>query len=438
MKEYLDKLPEEIQRLIHIAIEIADRNSIPAYLVGGFVRDLILGVKNLDLDIVVEGDGIRFAEEFAYRLKARVIRHKRFGTATILLESGQKIDIASARQETYPEPASLPVVSTGSLQDDLKRRDFTINAMAISINKCDFGRLIDSFQGKEDLEKGRVRILHISSFIDDPTRILRAVRFEKRYNLQIEKQTLHCLKEALKKKMLQRIQPQRIREELILLLKEERPFDAIRRLDKLTGFGFISPGLSFNTGGYKLLLSLEAELGDFKKNYPQRRALDAWLIYLIGILEPLDIGQVRRVCAKFVFRKGEEKRIITFKELSAKVALALSKNNVPANTIYELLEPLSYETILAIKAKYKNRYLKAHIADFFDIYNGMRILVSGEDLHKIGLAPGPYYKRLFAKVLNAKLEGKVKTREQELALIQKWSKRQWHVGKESHRQSKEK
>lgn len=155
MKDYLESLSKEIKGLINLASTVALKNKVSVYLVGGFVRDLILGVKNLDLDIVVEGDGIKFAEDFALKLKAGIIRHKRFGTATVMISPNLKVDIATARKESYPQPASLPVVSKGSLRDDLNRRDFTINAMALSITKNEPARLIDFFGGIEDLRQKR-------------------------------------------------------------------------------------------------------------------------------------------------------------------------------------------------------------------------------------------------------------------------------------------
>ncbi|MBM3255763.1 MAG: CCA tRNA nucleotidyltransferase, partial [Candidatus Omnitrophica bacterium] len=181
MKNYLNNLSREFRDLIAKASDISAKVNMPAYLVGGFVRDLMLGEKNLDLDIVVEGDGIRFAEELAAALGAGLIRHVRFGTATILIGVDSKIDIATSRREHYPKPAALPLVQKGGLKDDLARRDFSINAMAISINKTSFGELIDFFGGPADLSRKKIRVLHSRSFIDDPTRVLRAVRFEQRY-----------------------------------------------------------------------------------------------------------------------------------------------------------------------------------------------------------------------------------------------------------------
>lgn len=419
MKEYLNKLPKEIQDLIHLAGNIASRNNTPAYLVGGFVRDLILGAKNLDLDIVVEGDGIKFAENFAARLKAKLTRHRRFGTATVIIKPNLKVDITTARKEFYPEPAHLPVVNSGSLKDDLFRRDFTINAMAISISGKDFARFIDFFGGRKDIRAKSIRILHDLSFIDDPTRILRAIRFEKRYNFQIESSTLRLLKEAARQKMLEKVQPHRLRDELILILKESYPIKEIRRLQQLAGFNFISPVFLVSLKTYRFLNCIEKQISWFKKQYPERRTLDSWLIYFMGLMEPLGITYVRSICKKFSFRKGEEKRILVYKKAAPVIICALSKDEVKPSRIFRLLEPLSYEVTLLIKATSRNPSLQRHIEVFFEIYNGMRLYVSGHDLHKLGIAPGPYYQQIFSKVLNAKLNGLIKTKEEELSLIRK-------------------
>lgn len=418
MKEYLRKLPKEIKVLISRAAQVARDNGVKAYLVGGFVRDLLLGVKNLDLDIVVEADGIKFARDFYAKLpKAKLICHTRFGTATII-SYNLKIDIATARSEFYPHPASLPVVKPGLLKDDLARRDFTINAMAMGIGMKDV-RLIDFFSAKSDLSCGKIRVLHKKSFIDDPTRILRAVRFEKRYNFEIEPHTLRWLKEAVKLKMLDKTEPQRLRDELVPLLKEKNVIAQIKRLYDLTKLKFISQGLTNFENTLYLLRKAEKEINWFKRNYAKRRQLDSWLIYFAILLDSLNIKQAKAACSKFVFRKGEEKRMISFKAIASGIISELSQKNIKAPRIYQLLEPLSYETILLIKVKANNGWVDEYIEDFFEIYNGMRIFITGHDLHKMQLTPGPHYQKIFTKVLHAKLEGLVRTRNQELTLIRK-------------------
>lgn len=419
MKKYLNKLPKDILDLIYKASDIAGRKNLPVYLVGGFVRDLILRVRNLDLDMVVEGCGVDFAQEFAKHLKAKLIMHRRFGTATIYLSDQLKIDIASARIEFYPSPAHLPVVEYASLKDDHFRRDFTINAMAINIGRDNFGELIDLFGGERDLKSKSVRILHNLSFIDDPTRILRAIRFEQRYDFKIEPQTLKLLKNAARLKMLEKVEPQRIRDELILVLKEERPIKELKRINDLAGFGFIDKRLRILKNILSLLVSVEKEVERFKKANSFRRPLDAWLIYFMGLTNLLSAGNLKSICSKFGLKKGEEKRILAYKKIKLGIISALSKKTVTPSKIFDLLEPLSYEVTLALKAKYRNRYLQEHVNDFFEIYNDIRISLSGEDLHKLGIPPGPRYKEIFSKVMAAKLNGLVKTREEELEFIKK-------------------
>ncbi len=422
MKKYLERLPKEIKDLIAIARRVASSQNLPAYLVGGFVRDLILGVKNLDLDIVLEGSGINFAEKLAMQLKAKLIRHKRFGTATVTVKPHLKIDVATARRESYPEPAHLPVVTGGKLKEDLLRRDFTINAMAIKIFPGDFGGLVDIFGGRRDLRNKRIRILHNLSFIDDPTRILRAIRFKERLGFRIEPHTLRLLKEAGKLKMLQKVEPQRVRDELILDLKEPRPIKNIRRMEALSGLDFISKGLRPSKSTYSFLHSIEKEINWFNRVHHSRRKLDTWLMYFMGLIDSLGAKEAKGICRSFALRRGEEIRIIRFKKGNKKFVSDLSKAKVSPCRIFSVLEPLSYEAILLIKAKYKNRFLKKHIEDFFEIYNGMRIYIGGHDLGNLGLPPGPAYKKIFTRVLNAKLNGRVRTKEEELALIKKLAK----------------
>jgi tRNA nucleotidyltransferase (CCA-adding enzyme) len=420
MEKYLKLLPQEMLDLIYAARDIAENSNIRVYLVGGFVRDLILGVKNFDLDIAVEGDGIKFAETLAEKFNAKIISHKRFGTATITLKAHLKIDIATARKEFYPEPAALPVVNKGSIKDDIFRRDFTINTLAIAINKDNFGQLQDLFKGKSDILKRKVRILHNLSFIDDPTRILRAVRFEKRYDFKIEPDTLKQLKEAVKLKMLFAVEPQRLRDELILMLKEKEPLKALKRLEELAGLGFINPALKLSGKTEKFLGSCQEQVKWFKSKFAQHRHLDSWLVYLAGLLSGLDLDAVRAVCNRFVFRRGEEKRVLEFFLLRDKLLAKLSRPGLRPSSVFHLLEPISYEVIILLKAEAGNKFALANMENFFHAYNGTAISLRGHDLKGLGIAPGPHYQKIFRRVLNAKLNGKVKTAQEELDFVKKF------------------
>lgn len=417
MEKYLKNLPRDYQELLHVIGSAAYARSMFVYLVGGIVRDLILGVKNLDFDIVVEGNGIILAEDLAGKLNARLIRHKRFCTATVILGHHLKIDVATARKETYEIPGALPEVEFSDLENDLKRRDFTINAMAINISKNHFGMLLDPFGGRRDLSEKKIRILHTVSFVDDPTRIFRAIRFEKRFNFVIEKHTLFLLKEAVKDKMLECVQPQRTRDELILLLKEKQPLKYIRRLSELTGLKFIHPKLELTAKGFNLLRNTQTQVELFLKAHLRHRKLDVWLIYFMAVIDSLNPQEVKNVCAKFVFKKGEEKRITEFRKINDAFISKLDGNKIKASEIYRILEPLSFEAMLLIKAKYDRPAVKSRIEDFFEVYSDMRICVSGSHLQDLGVKPGPVYQKIFALVLDAKINGLVKTEQQELSFI---------------------
>ena len=383
------------------------------------MRDLLLGSPNLDIDIVVEGDGIKFAEELAGLLKTQVIRHRQFGTATLAIRPDFKIDITTARKEFYPEPASLPVVYPGVLKDDLFRRDFTINALAIMISGEKTSELIDFFHGQADLKQKKIRVLHPLSFIDDPTRILRAIRFEQRYAFAIEPDTLRELEKAAKMKMLNRVGPQRLRDELILLLKEAYPLKPLKRIKGLLGFSFINQNLSLTNADFKFLSRIEREIVWFKTRHKHRRRLDSWLIYFMGMIDGLTLRGVQKICRNFVFRQGEEKRILDYKRRQYKIFSLLRRHSLKPSRIYRILEPLSYEVMLLLKAKYKNENLHRYIQDFLATYNGVRILTKGKELQALGLSPGPAYQQIFNKVLNARIDGEIKTRDDELGFIRR-------------------
>ena len=218
--------------IIEIVGKLADKLKIKAYIVGGPVRDKLLGIKNYDLDFVVEGDGIKFAEALNKIFKGKLIIYKAFGTATIAIK-GKRVDIVTSRKETYKYPAAYPTIKPGNIKDDLFRRDFTINAMALVINKKNFGKLVDFYGGQKDLKKGIIKVLHDKSFMDDPTRIFRAVRFSVRFGFKIEPHTKKLMKEAVKGRFLGEVNSGRIRKEIELFLKEKNPKKCLEVFSKL-------------------------------------------------------------------------------------------------------------------------------------------------------------------------------------------------------------
>lgn len=226
------KFPKDFFHIIKIVGSAADKNKLSAYIVGGPVRDILLSVKNYDLDFVIEGDAIKFARSLNSRLKGGLKAHKAFGTATISFKD-TRIDIVTARKETYNHPAAYPDVKPAAIKEDLFRRDFTINAMAISVNNKSFGELIDLYGGYKDLKKKIIRIMHDKSFMDDPTRIFRAVRFSVRFGFKIEPRTRKLIKEAVSQGLVGEVNLGRVKKEIELLLKEKKPVKCLRVLSGL-------------------------------------------------------------------------------------------------------------------------------------------------------------------------------------------------------------
>lgn len=235
-----EQLSSETIAFLKMAGDTAEKRGWKLYLVGGVVRDILLERINTDLDIVVEGNAIKLAQEIALKLQVGITTHTRFGTATIKWEK-RGADFVTARAETYSRPGALPKITAGTIKDDLARRDFTINAMAVALDPKKFGELTDPFNGRQDLKKEVIRILHQKSFRDDATRIWRAIRYEQRLGFQIEPMTMLLIERDLN--MLKTVSGDRIRHELERVLKEEEPEKLLSRADELGVLAKISPHL---------------------------------------------------------------------------------------------------------------------------------------------------------------------------------------------------
>ena len=239
-----ERLSKHMMKTLVQLGETASQLDCSAYVVGGFVRDLFLYRKNEDIDVVIEGNGIAFAKTFAQAFGARTHTHQKFGTAVIIFPDGFKIDIASARMEYYQFPASLPVVEMSSIKMDMFRRDFTINTLAIQLNPGKFGRLIDFFSAQKDIKDKTLRVLHNLSFVEDPTRVFRALRFEQRFGFTIGKLTSSLIDNAVKMEFFKRLAGKRVYAELKLILKEENPAPTILRLMDYDLLKVIHPGIN--------------------------------------------------------------------------------------------------------------------------------------------------------------------------------------------------
>lgn len=411
MIDRLKNLPPQFKKILKISSQLADHLNCRLYLVGGVVRDLILGHQVFDLDIVVEGDAIEFSRKLAEEIKGDFSKHHAFGTAQVCFD-GHKIDLATARSEEYSHWGALPKVKPASLAQDLKRRDFTINAMAISLNKDDYGKLIDLYKGLSDLKNGILRVLHEKSFLEDPTRILRAIRFEQRFGFKMESYTFSLLREALNLKALKFVNSHRLRDELILILKEPKPYAYIKRIKELEGFSFIDRKIKLNKENFKFFLRAQAAISHYQKRFKKHRKLQTWLIFLAGILINLSSQRLEKVLHNFGFRKGERLIISSIKKNVRKIK-KLNKCTNP-QIIYRTLNPYSFESILFFYAYYSKKVFRKNIRYFLDKLVDTRLRIRGKDLEDLGLKPSTIYSKIFKKLLYSKMDNRLKSRREEL------------------------
>ncbi len=385
-----------------------DRLGMGVYLVGGAVRDLLLGMKNIDLDLVVEGDGIELARWLAAKMGGKIKRYDRFGTALLVLWPGIKLDMASARRESYERPGALPQVSQGNLKADLYRRDFTINSLALCLNSDRFGRLFDPYGGREDLKKKVIRVLHKGSFSDDPTRIIRGVRFEQRYDFTIEPETETLLKETVDAGMLGRVSGQRIGDELILILREKEPSKAIKRLEEFGILAFFNREIKIDT---QLFNRIEPSISRF--GFP---IAEKWMVYLLALVWGLELDSALRFAQSLYLPKRTSIIIedvwVKGERIDKLIALA---HPLPSQ-IYRALEGLRPEALAFLLAQRESQELAGFVQIMQQELSKVKLSLSGDDLKGMGIPPGPIYRRILDRVFEAKLDGEVRTKKDELRM----------------------
>ncbi len=410
-------LPPAHLALIRALAEEADAQHLPAYIVGGFVRDLLLDRPGLDFDIVVEGDAIALAKALARKHGGRVTSHSRFGTAKWHLENSTQgiphsaLDLISSRQEFYEHPTALPTVERGSIKLDLHRRDFTINTLALRLDGRHFGELHDYYGGLPDLQKRRIRVLHSLSFIDDPTRMLRAVRYEQRYGFRIEPRTLQLMDEA--KPLLARLSEERLRHELDLIVEEPRAPAMLSRLAELNLMTSISEVLPWS-------VELRERLDSARKMSPppgwglppavaglSLQGALTWLLWLLDLPRP----QIEILHGRLRFPLGLYKALLAASTLKAELP-ALSGN--PASKWVQRLEGVPLPALYAVFLVSQEPALERYALHWQNIHPK----TTGETLKALGLPPGPRYQRILWGLRAAWLDGSVTSDAQETELLQ--------------------
>jgi tRNA nucleotidyltransferase (CCA-adding enzyme) len=345
----------------------------------------------------------------AQELKARLREHQKFGTAVILLPNGEKIDVATARTEYYEFPAALPTVESSSLRQDLYRRDFTINAMAVSINAESFGEMRDYFNGKEDLEKKLVRVLYNLSFIEDPTRIIRAVRFEQRYGFTMEEQTLSFAKHAIDNSLIEELSFHRIREELTLILHEIDPLPALRRLDDIGIWKRILPEVMLDKKTWDYLISIRGYL----KNSPIKDQLNKAILFLSIVFMEVTEEKALTALNRFQWSKREREMVQEFLNLRKKIELMEPMWEISLADLYLQLMDFGSEALLATALLLSPENRKK-VVKFCEKRIGTSLAITGKDILTAGISPGPQYSCVLRRVLAAKIAGEVSGKNKEL------------------------
>jgi len=397
-------LPQQLMELVKDISGQAAKRGQRVYLVGGVVRDLLLGYPNFDLDLVVEGDAVKLAQQVAETSQAKLLAHHRFGTAK-LRYGDFSLDLATARKETYAKPGALPTVTPGTLEDDLFRRDFSVNAMAISLASNDYGELVDPHQGKSDLEHRLIRILHPRSFSDDATRILRAVRYEQRLGFELEAQTAQLLKQDIP--MLDTISGDRIRHELELIFEEKQPEFVIKRLAELGVLQRISP---FLKGDGWL-----AEKFDKARRLKKPTQLPS--LYFCLLIYSFSERGIEQFLARLNISAKLSRAMRDTLRLKTRLPL-LNKSSLKPSEIYYLLREYEPVAIQANAIASDSSTVHRHLQLFLTKLRYVRTSLNGEELKRLGISAGPEMGKVLQILHKAKLDGEVSTRadEKKLAL----------------------
>ena len=376
------------------------------YLVGGAVRDVLMGEPNFDVDIAVEGDGIALGEALARELGGRVVPHEKFGTAIVLYGNGSRVDVATARTEFYNHPGALPTVEQASIRQDLYRRDFTINAMAVSLKGADFGRLVDYFGGHRDLAGGVVRVLHNLSFIDDPTRIFRAVRYETRYGFRMDAHTFGLAKACVEMDLVGELSSARVRDELQALLSEERVGDSVRRMAELGIDRAIHPHLAADEEAVSLIEAIDSLREVYAPEAP------AWRLRLVVLARRLGSTEVLDWADRLKLRRRDAERIADAVAVAPRLRDLVGATKEPA-ALWQRVAPHDPDGALLALATSKGRARK-RLERYFEELRGVTLEISGGDLAELGLGESPQVGAVLEELRRRKLNGELDGRAAEI------------------------
>ncbi|HZK85587.1 MAG TPA: CBS domain-containing protein [Desulfosporosinus sp.] len=396
--DLIDLLPQEIRKILKAVRDTAEEEGCSVYIVGGFVRDLLLFFPTQDLDFVVEGSGGKFAKALMKRMPdGKITQHVKFGTAQINFPDGSHLDVASTRWEYYSFPGALPQVEESCLRDDLFRRDFTINSMAICLDSERFGELVDYYGGKRDLQQGEIRFLHNISFIDDPTRMIRAIRFSERYNFELDKETHEALYTAIKSGVLSKLSTERFTEEILLVFRERN---------------YLAMGRDLITSGL-----FKAWFGEeFKWNFDLEDVVVSvnWSLNMRWLISISKMGSlsIDKLLGRVCLNKSLRDDTMTFVRMREALMQPLALSEMD-----RLLNKVSKEVVAVLA---RDNRLNRIIMECLEASKGINMSLDGKALLQMGVKEGPEIGEILDQVRRAWLEGRICTLEEEKSIVRQW------------------
>ncbi len=383
---------------------VAEKLNMRAYLVGGIVRDIIMGRKNLDIDIIVEGDATKLAKQFAREKEYKFHTFDEFLTATVRVSDNLKLDLATARKETYDYPGAYPKVEKASIREDLYRRDFTINTLAIDITGENFGTLLDFFNGYKDIKDKVIRVLHELSFIEDPIRILRAVRFTGRFDFKLGKTTEKLLKFAVDNGFLSYAPAGRINLELNLTFKEEKVLTILSLMQSYNILKELFPEAIFNEEKLGFISRIHNNYNMFFEMF-LKRDISRPTLYLSGLLYELPLEIAYKYLEKYHFKEVFPV-LQEFHEAKEKV----KKASRPSN-LYELIKGIKPETFILLISYFTDEKEK-QLIHIYQTMNQKGKIISGKMLKDLGLKPSPQFSVIIEDVFKRYLDKQLKNEDE--------------------------
>ena len=429
-----DRLPRTVLHLLETAGKIGRELDMRVYVAGGFVRDLLLGKPNNDVDLVVEGRGndigSRLARRLAETLGGRVREHPKFLTCVVIYEEEGRecrVDVATARLEYYEHPAALPTVEASSIKMDLVRRDFSMNALAVRLDSTPFGQLVDFFGGQRDLRDGVIRVLHTLSFVEDPTRCLRALRFSRRYGFRIAQASEKLIKNALSLKLFKRLSPARLFHEFSAICEEATAAECLFMLDSLGILAAIHPLLQLQPRRRDFLRRLGEILSWYHMLYFEEAA-EGWIVFFLGMCNNFSFRDASACYTALGLPPQRKREIMRERETMRGAATGLSRwlrarekgGEARVSALDELLEPVSMEGLLTLMAQGDEEDPRQRVMSrYITQWRREKADITGRELIAFGLRPGPRFGEILRAVRRAKLDGEAASSSEQADLARR-------------------